>query len=187
MSCFYVTYLSFHILSDRLSKKEKMYQKCNVFAIFLQICRNSCYYCNIMQDKLITTLKNNGYSLTKTRQALFSALLSGKPRTMRELTLDLASVMDRASIYRTVALFEELGIVVRVQQGWKYKVELSDKFSPHHHHLNCTQCGKILSFNEPAGFEKIINNLAEAHLFHLSGHTLELQGLCHNCQTKPTA
>lgn len=138
-----------------------------------------------MQEKLTDVLKQNGYSLTKPRQTLFSALQSGKPRTMRELTLDLSSVMDRASIYRTISLFEELGIVVRVQQGWKYKIELSDKFSPHHHHISCTKCGKTLSFNEPNGIEDILNDIASQSNFIHKNHSLEIYGICQECSNDP--
>lgn len=137
----------------------------------------------MLQDKLTQTLKSHGYSLTKPRLALFSALQSGKPRSMRELTLDLASVMDRASIYRTVALFEKLGIVVRVQQGWKYKIELSDLFSPHHHHITCLKCGRITSFDEPAGLDEMLTNVALQHGYTNTGHTLEITGLCAQCRS----
>lgn len=135
-----------------------------------------------MQEKLAETLKKAGYSLTVPRKALFSALQSGTPRTMRELTFDLASIMDRASIYRTIDLFEELGIVVRVQQGWKYKIELSDIFSPHHHHITCINCNKIVSFDEPEGFESMVNALATSNGFVPKSHNLEISGLCPACQ-----
>lgn len=140
-----------------------------------------------MLDKLSTTLKQNGYSLTTPRKALFSALLSGKPRTMRELSLDLASVMDRASIYRTVALFEKLGIVVRVQQGWKYKIELSDLFSPHHHHIICNQCQKVVNFHESETFETLINTIATENGFVPKSHSLEVFGICSQCQSSTKA
>ena len=134
-----------------------------------------------MQEKLSETLKKHGYSLTKPRQALFSSLQSGTPRTMRELTLDLSSVMDRASIYRAVALFEELGIVVRVQQGWKYKIELSDIFSPHHHHITCIKCGKVISFDEPDGLHEILTQITTAAGYTNENHSLEISGTCSEC------
>lgn len=135
-----------------------------------------------MQEELIKTLKDHGYSLTGPRQAVFSALQAGVPRSMRELTLDLASVIDRASIYRTVALFEKLGIVVRVQQGWKYKIELSDKFSPHHHHLVCTKCGRVVSFTEPEDLEATIHEIAVKGGFIADSHSLEITGICAQCR-----
>lgn len=136
-----------------------------------------------MNEKLAKTLKKHGYSLTKPRQAVFAALQSGTPRSMHELTLDLSSVIDRASIYRTVALFEELGIVIRVNQGWKYKIELSDIFSPHHHHITCTSCGKSISFKEPDGLDALLTGVALEHNYTHNHHTLEMTGLCAQCQS----
>ncbi len=135
-----------------------------------------------MNEKLAETLKKHGYSLTRPRQTVFAALQSGTPRSMRELTLDLSSVIDRASIYRTVALFEELGIVVRVQQGWKYKIELSDIFSPHHHHLTCTRCGRTMSFDEPEGIDQLLTAIAIEHGYTHDNHSLEISGVCAQCQ-----
>lgn len=135
-----------------------------------------------MHEKLAETLKANGYSLTQPRKALFSALQSGKPRTMRQLTLDLSSIMDRASIYRTVELFEKLGVVTRLQTGWKYKIELSDMFAPHHHHITCTSCGKEVSFDEPDGLLTVLDEIALAHGFSNDDHSLEITGLCPNCR-----
>ncbi len=137
-----------------------------------------------MDETLAKALKSAGYSVTKPRLAVFSALHAGKPRSMRELTLDLASVIDRASIYRTVELFEKLGIVVRVQTGWKYKIELSDTFLPHHHHLTCSNCGKVVSFDEPPGFEALLESIAGKQNFIVGDHSLEISGLCPQCQPK---
>lgn len=135
-----------------------------------------------MNEKLASTLKKHGYSLTKPRQAVFAALQSGTPRSMHELTLDLSSVIDRASIYRTVALFEELGIVIRVNYGWKYKIELSDIFSPHHHHLTCTNCGKTISFKEPKGLDRLLTQISLEHGYVHTNHSLEISGLCAQCK-----
>lgn len=137
-----------------------------------------------MYEKLSETLKQHGYSLTQPRRALFSALQSGTPRTMRQLTLDLASVMDRASIYRNVDLFEELGIVTRLQTGWKYKIELSDLFSPHHHHITCTNCGKVVSFDEPDGFDTLLTQIALTHGYTAENHSLEITGRCRQCRSR---
>lgn len=137
-----------------------------------------------MYELLAETLKKNGYSVTKPRQTVFAALQSGTPRTMRELTLDLASVIDRASIYRTVALFEDLGIVTRVNQGWKYKIELSDIFAPHHHHVSCSKCGRSVSFDEPAGLDELLTKIAVKHGFTAEDHSLEISGVCAECRSK---
>lgn len=137
-----------------------------------------------MDEKFARALKASGYSITKPREIVFSALRAGKPRSMRELTLDLSSVIDRASIYRTVELFEKLGIVVRVQIGWKYKIELSDEFLPHHHHLTCVRCGRSVSFDEPRVLEELLAHITVQNGFTNENHSLEISGLCPECQTK---
>src|SRR5687767_10640963 len=87
-------------------------------------------------------LQSQGYSLTKTRQHVFNALADSDTLSMSQLTGKLRQKMDRASVYRTVELFEKLGIINRLQIGWKYKLELSEAFAGHHHHATCMECGK---------------------------------------------
>jgi Fur family ferric uptake transcriptional regulator len=93
----------------------------------------------------------------------------------------VARSVDRASVYRTVALFERLGIVQRLSHGWKYSLELTDRFSPHHHHLTCDNCGLSIAFEEPALFKAIIFELSRAHQFTADSHQLEIRGLCSSC------
>lgn len=98
---------------------------------------------------------------------------------MHELVV-AAKDIDRASVYRTVDLFERLGIVQRINIGWKYKLELTDRFSDHHHHLSCTKCGKTIAMNENE-LEVFIEQIAHAHGFQPSAHQIEIQGLCSAC------
>jgi len=151
----------------------------------LQICRNLCYDCDDMplENRLYDTLKRHGYSVTKPRLAVFEALSKGEPLTMAGLTAAISSRTDRASVYRTVELFEKLGIIVRLNQGWKYKLELSDLFTPHHHHLTCTNCGKTVAFDEPEQLGRMIRDLAENSGFMAQTHLLEISGLCADCRT----
>ena len=133
---------------------------------------------------LAGVLRENGYSLTKSRQQVFNALADSDTLTMAQLTRKLIHKMDRASVYRTVDLFEKLGIVNRLQIGWKYKLELSNAFAGHHHHATCMQCGKVIAFEEDIDLESDILKLATDMNFILTSHSLELRGLCGDCQTK---
>jgi len=92
------------------------------------------------------------------------------------------SDIDRASVYRTVALFEKLGIVKRLQMGWKYKLELSDQFHHHHHHLTCLNCGKIVPLPADPELETKLRAIAAHERFKIRDHQIEIQGLCENCR-----
>jgi Fur family ferric uptake transcriptional regulator len=133
-------------------------------------------------EQLQTTLKDHHYSLTKSRQLIFAALQDKEPQTMHEIVEACRGQVDRASVYRTIALFELLGIVQRLQIGWKYKLELSDDFHHHHHHLTCRQCGKTIPLSEDYQLEERLRALAASQNFTMQGHQLEIQGYCQTCQ-----
>lgn len=127
-------------------------------------------------------LQKAGYSLTKTRQHVFNALADSDALSMGQLIRKVQHKMDRASVYRTIELFEKLGIVNRLQIGWKYKLELSEAFAGHHHHATCLQCDKVIAFEENPQLESDIHSLAEELGLKLTSHSLELRGICADCQ-----
>lgn len=132
------------------------------------------------------TLRNSRYSVTEARKLVFEALEHEEPLSMAELLIKIDGLVDRASLYRTIALFEKLGIVQRLQIGWKYKLELADDFSFHHHHITCRVCGLTLPVREDLTLEASIRNLAMEYGFTDSRHQLEIHGLCPRCQDKST-
>ena len=125
-------------------------------------------------------LQSHKQSLTGPRQAVFAALDGKEPQTMQQLIAACPGT-DRASVYRTVSLFEKLGIVQRLQIGWKYKLELTDTFSRHHHHMTCLQCGRVISFDENKTLEQELRNICRDSGFIIKNHQLEVQGLCGHC------
>lgn len=133
------------------------------------------------KNQLRQHMQKAGHSLTKPRLAVFAALQDQEPQTMRRLIAACPSI-DRASIYRTIALFEKLGIVQRLQIGWKYKLELTDSFSRHHHHLTCLKCGRVIAFDESTELIKELRWVAAHNRFKIRSHQLEIQGLCESCR-----
>ncbi len=131
--------------------------------------------------QLFEALKQNGYSTTAVRQIVFNALRGQEPLAMHELAKRCPSI-DRASVYRTIALFESLGIVQRLQIGWKYKLELSDQYVPHHHHASCLRCGRMIALPEDVELEERLQKLAKAQNFQSRDHQIEIRGLCSACQ-----
>ena len=132
-------------------------------------------------DRLQALLHEHGFSLTTPRQAVYQALQGEEPLTMHELVAKCVAV-DRASVYRCVALYEQLGIVQRLQTGWKYKLELTGAFHPHHHHITCLSCGQTVTLAEDAPIEQRLQKLASEAGFQTERHQIELQGYCAACQ-----
>lgn len=132
-------------------------------------------------------LKDNGYSTTEPRKVVCELLWNREPQSMRELAERARGKIDRASLYRTIGLFEKLGIVQRIYIGWKYKVELSDVFTHHHHHISCLGCGKIVAITEEDDIEQLIHDLAARHGFSAQTHQLEIRGYCKVCNHRMPA
>jgi Fur family ferric uptake transcriptional regulator len=135
-------------------------------------------------DQLRARLQSSKQSITKPREIVFAVLMNNEPLAMQELVSACHDQIDRASVYRTIALFEWLGIVQRLQIGWKYKLELTDTFIHHHHHLTCTVCGRTIPLPEDSQLEQLLQTLATSQGFESQDHQLEIRGVCDSCRTK---
>jgi Fur family transcriptional regulator, ferric uptake regulator len=136
-----------------------------------------------MTEQLKRRLKDAGQNSTGPRLAVFKYLQSRGPSTISTVIAALTPGIDRASIYRSLALFRELGIVQDIVAGGRRMIELTDQYDTHHHHLSCLHCGAIKTIDDPA-IERLLGQLAERNGFVPSGHQIEISGLCHKCYTK---
>ena len=127
-------------------------------------------------------LKLHQKSTTRARTEVFKVLWRQPPLSMKELESRLEGRIDRASIYRAIELFIQLRIAEKIYQGWKYRIELSEKFHPHHHHMRCNRCGSTYDFNEPDSMGDIINTITKKYGFEASSHQFEIDGVCKHCQ-----
>lgn len=127
-------------------------------------------------------LSDQNAKITKPRLELFRILKKEGLLSISELTEKTKQDMDRVSVYRTTELFERIGIIKRVNIGWKYKIELSDIFLGHHHHMVCEKCNKIVPSKEDSRIEEIISELSDGSDFKITSHQLELNGLCRECR-----
>jgi Fe2+ or Zn2+ uptake regulation protein len=93
---------------------------------------------------LTTALRERGMRVTPQRMVLHRALHElGRHVTADELLDAVAERLPNVSlptIYATLELFEELGMVRRVQRAG---TSLFDPRTDVHHHLICTVCGAI--------------------------------------------
>ncbi len=136
-----------------------------------------------MYERFYETLKSSGYSITQPRKQVFEQLAKGGPVTTATLSQKCEETLDRATVYRTVTLFERLGIVNRIWHGFKSQLELSEIFTPHHHHAVCQSCGHTIDIVNPE-LENAISRISREHHFLALGHVIELTGYCQRCQLK---
>jgi Fur family ferric uptake transcriptional regulator len=89
--------------------------------------------------------------------------------------------ISRASIYRTMPLMVESGLVQEVffEDGHMHYEHIYGH--EHHCHLRCLGCRKIAEFRDP-GVEEAEKRIGQASGFETTGHKLEIYGYCAQCQ-----
>ncbi len=137
------------------------------------------------ENKLEKILKDHRYSLTRQRLAIFNVLSEIEEPISVVNLVDKLPEVDKVSVYRTVDLFEKVGIIHRVWTGFKSKIELSEDFSSHHHHFTCINCGKTINLSSDR-LESDLHQLEKSNNFKLVHHSVELSGFCNGCKEGST-
>jgi len=85
------------------------------------------------------------------------------------------------TVYRTLALFDELGLVRRIHAhpGCHGYVSATLK---HGHHLVCSACQQVVEFPGSEALAPFIQAIEQQTGFVVDDHMLELHGLCPACQ-----
>jgi Fur family transcriptional regulator, ferric uptake regulator len=94
--------------------------------------------------------------------------------------------ISRASIYRTLPLLVDCGLIREVNfvdGHWHYEQIYGQ---PHHCHLRCLSCGAMVEFEEPL-MSIVETKLSSSYGYKISKHVLEVQGYCPDCQKSEVA
>lgn len=125
--------------------------------------------------------------LTSARRETLAVLTdAGRPLTVEEI-LAAAPHLSQSSLYRNLAVFEQAGLVARVQSSDdKARYELSEALAGHHHHLVCVRCGAVADVHVPDSLEheidRVLGSLAKKAGFTLDHHRLDAVGTCKICE-----
>lgn len=91
--------------------------------------------------------------------------------------------VSRATVYNTIQLLEECGLVRRHKfDNTCSRFEFVRGPASNHHHLICTECGSIREVKDP-DIAKMLNNKRYAR-FNTSYFSLYLYGVCSRCARK---
>ncbi len=80
-----------------------------------------------------------------------------------------------ATVYRTLRIFEDAGILQRLEFG-DGRARFEKAESDHHDHLIDTESGKVIEFQN-AQLEELQEQIAAGLGFRLVGHRMELYGV----------
>ena len=134
---------------------------------------------NRSHDNLI-----QGHPLTNQRRLLLELLRDAEGHVDAKELYRRASAKDEsispATVYRTLNLFKELGLVDEMRLG-SIRCYYEIKQSPEHQHLLCQGCGKVIEFQNPY-FNKLIKAVQKEHGFKITKAELYLEGYCPECE-----
>lgn len=130
-------------------------------------------------------LRDNNLKVTKERLMLLEELFnSGGHLDADSLLFQLRNRdkrVSRATIYRTLDLLVQCGLARKSRLGREHYVY--EKVTPgkRHDHMVCTNCGRIIEFYDPE-LEDRQQQVCLAHRFQPTFYSLQIQGLCAECQ-----
>lgn len=130
-------------------------------------------------DRLEQICVEKGMRMTDQRRVIARVLsLAADHPDVEEIhrrAAEIDSKISIATVYRTMRLFEEAGVVDRhdFQDGRSRYEEATDD---HHDHLIDVKSGKVIEFVN-SEIEQIQRRIAEEHGYRLVAHRLELYGV----------
>jgi Fe2+ or Zn2+ uptake regulation protein len=127
-------------------------------------------------------LAASGIPLTRQRRLVWDYYLHvGKAATIAEATADLQPAgVSQATVYRTIAVFAELGLLLRVRSR-SGEACYTAVLPGHRHPLICGECRRVVEFVGDGDLSELQRRLEVETGFAIYGHHLEVYGLCPRC------
>lgn len=123
--------------------------------------------------------RDKGLKMTKQRRVIARALAESDDHPDAQALFRRASRIDarisQATVYRTIRLFEETGILERLDFGDGSK-RYEEAAGEHHDHLIDIDSGAVIEFHN-AEIERLQEEVARKLGFKLVDHRMELYGV----------
>jgi Fe2+ or Zn2+ uptake regulation protein len=129
-------------------------------------------------DEVISELRRNGYRITTARRAVLRALANSSDHLTAEQVAHAVQAdspdVDTSTVYRTLHLFEELGIVEHAHLGHGPAVFHVGRI---HQHLVCEECGSVIDVPVSA-LDDLARELRDGYGFDIRPGHFALMGRC---------
>jgi len=141
-------------------------------------------------------LKGYGYRMTRGREAIMKVLAEAKDHLSAEdiyikVYASYPSI-GLTSVYRTLEVLVSTGLVYKFDFGEgraRYEISEGPRGERHHHHLVCTDCGRIVDYTdfideELALLKKTEVELSKKYNFKIINHLVQFYGFCNKCRRR---
>lgn len=135
-------------------------------------------------ERFRTYLRARGHPVTPQRIRVAETLFGTHQHISAEEILDRLRAgrraVGKATVYRTLELLREAGLIREHDFGDGFKRYEPWPTRPHHEHLVCIRCGKVIEF-ESGEIERVEREVAALHRFRPTHHKVEIYGVCEEC------
>jgi Fur family ferric uptake transcriptional regulator len=132
-----------------------------------------------MTDTILQRCEQKSLRMTSQRKIIAQVLEDAADHPDVEELYKRASKIDLtisiATVYRTVKLFDEAGILDKLEFG-DGRARYEDAEREHHDHLIDINSGRVIEFMD-SDIEKLQEKIAQKLGYKLMGHKLELYGV----------
>ena len=136
------------------------------------------------ERSITSSLRRHGYRLTPQRRVVVHAIAASEDHLTPAAIYDKVSQehpsIGLVTVYRTLEILSELDLICELHAaGSCPSYTISNP--QHHHHLVCSDCGKVVDFagHDLAALEE---RLSQESGFAIEDHHLEFIGHCRQCQ-----
>jgi len=137
------------------------------------------------KDHLRDIFRAAGRRLTSQRRLILEVLEESDEHLDAETLYSQARIRDSdislATVYRTLAVLREMGLVEEHRLGEEHGHYEPVRNEPHYH-FTCLDCGRVIEFDTPL-VAQIQQDLSEREGVCVTGTHLHLSGYCTQCQT----
>lgn len=135
-------------------------------------------------EQAVAVLRDQGYRLTPQRLIVLSIVAEGDGHMGVDEIFQSAKTaypyMDVATVYRTLHLFRNLGVVTEVAIGDRLHYEFTDSLGGHHH-MVCRVCDGAFNLS-PHYLEEFRNTLSQEFGFEPDLEHFAISGVCAGCR-----
>ncbi len=132
-------------------------------------------------------LRKHGYKITPQRRHIINAIVNTHehltPTAIYQRVHRKHPSVGLVTIYRTIEILEQLDLICEMHVGGSCRSYLMRRPSEHHHHLICSDCGKVVDFTN-CDLGELEKRLVKETRFKIEGHLLEFVGKCRECNKR---
>jgi len=137
-------------------------------------------------DKFKEYIFSKGLKFTPERksilQRVFACHQHFDTETLYEKLRQKGGNISRATIYRTLPLLVESGLIRETVRS-KEKANYEHIYGHEHHgHMLCVKCGKVIEFRDNR-MEKLQDAICKKYDFELKDQRISIKGYCKKCKS----